>query len=173
VPPKNSRTGASSFSTRRWRWRVERGAGILYCDMSIAPDSGGLVGRGVVTRLATGTFAAVLDRLLDTLASRGVKVFAVVDHSGEAALVGQDLRNTKLVIFGNPAMGTPLMQAAPLVALDLPLKMLIWERDDRQTCVSYNAPSDLAERYGMSDEEQLRVLATVDALADAIVEPGP
>jgi uncharacterized protein (DUF302 family) len=65
------------------------------------------------------------------------------------------------------------MRAAPLVALDLPLKMLIWERDDRRTCVSYNAPSDLAERYGMSDEEQLRVLATVDALADAIVEPGP
>jgi uncharacterized protein (DUF302 family) len=141
--------------------------------MSSAPDSGGLVGRGIVTRLATGTFAAVLDRLLDTLGSRGVKVFAVIDHSGEAALVGQDLRNTKLVIFGNPAMGTALMQAAPLAALDLPLKMLIWERDDRQTCVSYNAPSDLAERYGMSDEEQLRVLATVDAIADAIVESGP
>jgi uncharacterized protein (DUF302 family) len=141
--------------------------------MSSALDRGGRVGRGVVTRLAAGTFAAVLDRLLATLRSRGVKVFAVIEHSGEAALVGQDLRNTTLVIFGNPALGTPLMQAAPLIALDLPLKMLIWERDDGQTCVSYNAPSDLAERYGTLDEEQLRVLATVDALADAIVEPGP
>jgi uncharacterized protein (DUF302 family) len=154
-------------------WQGERGAGILCFTMTSAPDSGGLVGRGVKTRLATGTVAAVLDRLLETLGSRGVKVFAVIDHSGEAALVGQDLRDTKLVIFGNPAVGTPLMQAAPLVALDLPLKMLIWERDDGQTCVSYHAPSDLAARYGVSAEDQLRVLATVDALATAIVAPGP
>ena len=152
-------------------WQRKRRAGMLCFDMGNGLDSGGGADRGVVTRLATGTVAAVLDRLLETLRSRGVKVFAVIDHSGEAAQVGQDLRNTKLVIFGNPAMGTPLMKAAPLVALDLPLKLLVWERDDQRTCVSYNAPSYVAERYGISDEEQLGVLSIVDALADVLVEP--
>jgi uncharacterized protein (DUF302 family) len=144
---------------------------MLCSEMSSGPGSGVFAGRGVVTRLATGTAAAVLDRLLETLQSRGVKVFDVIDQSGEAALVGQELRNTKLVIFGNPSMGTPLMKTAPLVALDLPLKILIWEREDRRTCVSYNAPSYFAERYGISDEQQVGVLSIVDALADAIVEP--
>ena len=81
-----------------------RRAGMLCSDMSNGLDSGGGADRGVVTRFATGTVAAVLDRLLETLRSRGVKVFAVIDHSGEAAQVGHDLRNTKLVIFSNPAV---------------------------------------------------------------------
>jgi uncharacterized protein (DUF302 family) len=100
------------------------------------------------------------------LKARGVKVFAVIDHSGEAARVGQHLADTKLVLFGNPAAGTALMQTAPLIALDLPLKILIWERDHR-TFVSYNEASYLAERYELPSE-QASVLSSVDALAHAI-----
>lgn len=137
--------------------------------MSNEPRSVALKGRGVVTRPTTGTVTEALERLLAVLNAKGVKVFAVIDHSGEAARVGEHLANTKLVVFGNPSAGTALMQAAPLVALDLPLKILIWERD-HQAFVSYNEPSHLAERYGLSTE-QAAVLSSVDALAHAIGEP--
>jgi uncharacterized protein (DUF302 family) len=127
-----------------------------------------LKGQGVVTLPTTGTVAEAVERLLGVLKARGVEVFAVIDHSGEAARVGQHLPNTKLVIFGNPSAGTPLMRTAPLVALDLPLKILIWERD-HQAFVSYNEASYLAERYELPTEESA-VLSTVDALAHAIAE---
>jgi uncharacterized protein (DUF302 family) len=137
--------------------------------MSNEPEPVALNGQGVVTLPTTGTVAKALERLLEVLKARGVKVFAVIDHSGEAARVGQRLPDTKLVIFGNPSAGTPLMQTAPLVALDLPLKILVWERD-HQAFVSYNEASHLAERYGLPTE-QAAVLSTVDALAHAIREP--
>jgi uncharacterized protein (DUF302 family) len=137
--------------------------------MSNEQEPVGLKGRGVVTRPTTGTVAEAIERLLALLKARGVKVFAVIDHSGEADRVGQQLADTKLVLFGNPSAGTALMQTAPLVALDLPLKILIWERDD-QAFLSYNDPSHLAERYGLPTE-QAAVLSTVDALAHAIGQP--
>ena len=123
----------------------------------------------MVTRPTPGTAAAALQRLLGVLNARGVKVFAVIDHSGEAARVGQHLADTKLVIFGNPSAGTALMQTAPLVALDLPLKILIWEHDS-QAFVSYNEPAHLAERYELPTE-QVAVLSAVDGLARAIDHP--
>jgi uncharacterized protein (DUF302 family) len=137
--------------------------------MTNEPESVARNGQGVVTRRTTGTVDEALERLLGVLKARGIKVFAVIDHSGEAARVGQRLPNTKLVIFGNPSAGTALMQTAPLVALDLPLKILIWERD-HQSFVSYNEASHLAERYGLPTE-QAAMLSTVDAIAHAIGEP--
>ena len=137
--------------------------------MSNEPEPVALKGQGVVTRPTTGTVSDALQRLLGVLNARGVKVFAVIDHSGEAARVGQHLADTKLVIFGNPSAGTALMQTAPLVALDLPLKILIWEHD-RQAFVSYNEPSHLAERYELPTD-QVAVLSAVDALAHAIDHP--
>jgi uncharacterized protein (DUF302 family) len=134
--------------------------------MTNEPEPVALTGHGVVTRPTAGTVAEALERLVGVLKARGVKVFAVIDHSGEAVRVGQHLADTKLVVFGNPATGTALMQTAPLVALDLPLKILIWERDNR-AFVSYNEPSYLAERYGLP-AEQAAVLSAVDALARAI-----
>ena len=138
--------------------------------MSNEPEPVAPKGQGVVTRPTTGTVADGLERLLGVLKARGVKVFTVIDHSGEAARVGEYLDNTKLVLFGNPSAGTTLMQTAPLVALDLPLKILIWEREG-QAFVSFNEPSRLAERYGLP-AEQAAVLSTVDAVAHAISEPG-
>jgi uncharacterized protein (DUF302 family) len=100
-------------------------------------------------------------------AAKGLKLFAVIDHSGEAAAHGLELRDTKVVVFGSPVAGTPVMQAAPLAALDLPLKILVWD-DDGQTRVSYTAPSELAARYGLSDELAAR-LAGIDGVTDALV----
>jgi uncharacterized protein (DUF302 family) len=100
-------------------------------------------------------------------AANGLELFAVIDHSGEAAARGLELRDTKVVVFGSPVAGTPVMQAAPLAALDLPLKILVWD-EDGQTRVSYTAPSELAARYGLSDELAAR-LAGIDGLTDALV----
>ena len=86
------------------------------------------------------------------LAAKGVTVFAVVDHSGEAAKVGLSMRPTKLVIFGNARAGTPLMVAAPTLALDLPLKALVWEDAEGKVFVSYNTPQYLRERHGFPEE---------------------
>jgi uncharacterized protein (DUF302 family) len=102
------------------------------------------------------------------LENKGVKVFTVIDHSGEAERVGLQLRDTKLVIFGNPKAGTSVMVAEPLAALDLPMKILVWD-DDGLTSVSYVAPSTLATRYGLSDE-LAEPLAVIGPLTDALVQ---
>jgi uncharacterized protein (DUF302 family) len=94
-------------------------------------------------------------------------VFAVIDHSGEAARAGLDLRDTKLVIFGSPTAGTPVMQASPLTALDLPLKVLIWD-DDGQTQVSFTSPDVLATRHHLPEELASR-LAGIGPLTDALI----
>ena len=121
----------------------------------------------VVTKASAGTVAETVDRLTTLLAARGLKVFDVIDHSGEAAANGLELRDTKVVIFGSPAAGTPVMEAAPLAALYLPLKVLVWD-DGGATKVSYTAPAALAERYGLSDDLAAR-LAGIEALVDAVV----
>ena len=90
-----------------------------------------------------------------------------IDHSGEAKNAGLELRDTKLVIFGSPAAGTPVMAAAPLAALHLPLKVLIWAQGSK-TMISYPAPSALAARYGLTNDLASR-LAGVDAVTDAVV----
>jgi uncharacterized protein (DUF302 family) len=102
------------------------------------------------------------------LESKAIKLFAVIDHSGEARTAGLGLRDTKVVIFGSPLAGTPVMAAAPLAALDLPLKVLVWA-DGEQTKVSYWEPAELAARYGLSDELTAR-LAAIDAVTDAVIE---
>jgi uncharacterized protein (DUF302 family) len=112
--------------------------------------------------------ADTVSRLLAVVAARGMQVFAVIDHSEQARNVGLELRDTKLVIFGSPQAGTPVMVAAPLVALDLPLKVLVWA-DGHQTKLSYTAPAALASRYGLNDELAAR-LAGIDALTNAVIQ---
>ena len=122
----------------------------------------------VITKTSPLSVADTVSRLLAVVASKGMKVFAVIDHSGEAATAGLQLRDTKVVIFGSPQAGTPVMQSAPLAALDLPLKVLVWA-DGSQTKVSYTAPSTLAERYGLTAEMSAR-LAGIDSLTDVVVD---
>ena len=123
--------------------------------------------RGVTTKLSPRSVEDTVERLTTIATSKGLNVFTVVDHSGAAEANGLELRDTKLVVFGSPQAGTPVMQAVPLVALDLPLKVLVWA-DGEQTKLSYTSPSELATRYGLSDELAAR-LAGIDALTDAVI----
>lgn len=122
---------------------------------------------GAITKQSPLSVEDTVARLLALVTSKGMKVFAVIDHSGAAAGVGLTLRDTKVVVFGSPVAGTPVMQASPLAALDLPLKVLVWV-DGSQTKVSYTAPSTLMARYALSPELAAR-LAGIDALTDAVV----
>ncbi len=105
--------------------------------------------------------------LSETVTAQGMKVFAVIDHSAEAHAHNLELRETVVVVFGSPEAGTPVMAASPLVALDLPLKVLIWADGD-QTRVTYTSPTALAARYHLSDEMASR-LAGIDSLTDALI----
>jgi uncharacterized protein (DUF302 family) len=122
----------------------------------------------IVTKLSPWSVADSVARLSTIAADRGLKLFAVIDHSGEAEAIGLELRNTKVVIFGSPQVGTPVMQAAPLAALDLPLKVLVW-LDGNQTKLSYTAPRELAARYDLGDDLATR-LAGIDGITDAVVD---
>jgi len=135
---------------------------------NIHDETIGARGGDVVTKLSPWSVADTVTRLLAVAAARELKVFVMIDHSGEAENVGLHLRDTKLVIFGNPAAGTPVMQSAPLAALDLPLRVLIWASDDYQTKISYTAPGALARRYGLHAEHTAR-LAGIDALTTAVI----
>jgi uncharacterized protein (DUF302 family) len=136
--------------------------------MSSAPESHATPGpAGVITKSSPLPVDETVSRLLTLVASKGMKVFAVIDHSAEAVHVGLELRDTKVVIFGSPQAGTPVMQATPLVALDLPLKVLVWADGD-QTRVSYTAPGALAARYDLTAELAAR-LAGIDGLTDSVV----
>lgn len=123
---------------------------------------------GVITKVSPSSVDETVARLSTVVTGKGMKVFAVIDHSGEASNAGLDLRDTKVVMFGSPQAGTPVMRAEPLAALDLPLKVLIWSDGD-QTKVSYTAPSALAARYGLPGELAAR-LAGIDAVTDAIID---
>jgi uncharacterized protein (DUF302 family) len=122
---------------------------------------------GIVTKHSPDSVTNTVARLTALVDSKGMKVFAVIDHSAEARRVGLELRDTVLVIFGGPEAGTPVMVASPLAALDLPLKVLIWEGDE-QTNVSYYAPSTMATRHNLG-ADLARNLAGIDALTDALV----
>ena len=124
---------------------------------------------GIVTKLSPRSVPGTVARLTGLLSSKSLKVFAVIDQSAEAATAGLALRETVLVIFGNPAAGTLVMQAAPLSAVDLPLKVAVWA-DGAQTKVSYAAPAALGTRYGLTPDLTAK-LAGIGPLTDALVAP--
>ena len=130
-------------------------------------DAGAGTDADVVTKLSPRSSSDTVARLTDLLKAKGLQLFAVIDQAAEARQVGLELRDTTLVMFGNPAAGTPVMDASPLAALDLPLKVLVWA-DGTQTKVSYPATSALATRYGLSPD-LVANLAGIDPLTDALV----
>ena len=109
-------------------------------------------GEGIINLASNHSVDQTLDKLKRILETKGVNLFALVDHSGEAEKVGIKMRPTKLLIFGSPKGGTPVMLAAPSVALDLPLKILVWEDSEARVWVSYNSPKYLLERHGLPEE---------------------
>jgi uncharacterized protein (DUF302 family) len=121
---------------------------------------------GIVTKLSPLPVAGTVTKLTGMINAKGIKLFAVIDQSAEARQAGLSLRETTLVIFGSPAAGTPVMAASPLAALDLPLKVLVWD-DDGQTKVTYYSPDALAARYHLG-ADLAGNLAAVNVLTDAL-----
>jgi len=126
-------------------------------------------GNGIIDKPSNHSVDETVDKLKGILQAKGVTVFALVDHSGEAAKVGMKMPPTKLLIFGNPKAGTPLMVAAPSSAIDLPLKILIWEDARGKVWVSYNSPAYFQERHGFPPE-LLQNIAVVEVLATKAAE---
>jgi uncharacterized protein (DUF302 family)/uncharacterized membrane protein YidH (DUF202 family) len=125
--------------------------------------------KGIIDKPSNHSVDETVDRLKNILQAKGVTLFALVDHSGEAAKVGLTMRPTKLMIFGNPKAGTPLMVAAPSIAIDLPLKILVWEDAQNKVWVSYNSAEYLKDRHGLP-QDLLPNIAVVEALAAKAAE---
>lgn len=124
---------------------------------------------GLVTRASPYSVAETLDRLEAVLKAKGIQVFARIDHAAGARSVGMELRPMRLLIFGHPKAGTPLMQAAPTTGLDLPMKALAWQDDAGRTQVTWNSPECLIGRHGL-DQELGKPLAAVGGLIDAALK---
>jgi len=122
-------------------------------------------GNGLIHLASKYSVEETMRRLEELLQQKAVTVFARVDHSGEAAKVGLAMRPTKLLIFGSPKGGTPLMQAAPSVAIDLPLKALFWEDAEGNVWLTYNDPAYLQQRHNVP-AELLPNIAGVSALLE-------
>jgi uncharacterized protein (DUF302 family) len=125
-----------------------------------------MTGDGIITIPSHQSVDQTVHKLETVLQGKGVKIFALIDHSGEAEKAGMHMRPTKLLIFGNPKAGTPLMIASPSIAIDLPLKLLVWEDAEGKVFISYNAPAYLQARHALPPE-LLQNIAVVEALAKA------
>jgi len=123
---------------------------------------------GAVTKLSPWSVGDTVGRLSGVIEARGMTLFTVIDQSGAAKAAGLELRDTKLVIFGSPNAGTPVMVAAPLAALDLPFKVVVWQ-DGHQTKVSYTAPSELASRYELRTDLAAR-LEGINTITDTVID---
>jgi len=110
-----------------------------------------VAGDGLISVKSSHDVKVTADRLEDILKQKGMTVFIRIDHSAGAKKVGKQLRPTELVVFGNPKVGTPLMQCSQSVAIELPQKALIWQDDKGQAWLTYNDPNYLAQRHGLSD----------------------
>jgi len=125
--------------------------------------------KGIIDKPSHHSVDQTVEKLKNILQSRGVALFALVDHSGEAEKVGMKMPPTKLLIFGSPKAGTPLMLAAPSIAIDLPLKILVWEDTGGKVWVSYNSPEYLKDRHGLPPE-LLANIAVIETLAEKAAE---
>jgi uncharacterized protein (DUF302 family) len=126
------------------------------------------VGQGVESFASPYGFTDTLDRLENTLRTKGIEELARIDHAAAAAKVGLSMPSTVVLIFGNPRGGTPLMIENPLLALDLPLKVLVREDDSGQTWVSCNSRGYLAQRYGLPADQDAGISGVPDLIAAAI-----
>jgi uncharacterized protein (DUF302 family) len=120
--------------------------------------------NGIVDVPSNHSVDETVERVKSILQSKGITLFALIDHSGEAEKVGMRMPPTKLLIFGNPKGGTPLMLAAPSIAIDLPLKILVWQDGQGKVWLSYNSPEYLQERHGLP-QDLVKNIAVVETLA--------
>jgi len=127
---------------------------------------------GIVVLASHHPVARTMDRLEALLKEKGVVVFARIDFSGDAARAGLQMRPEQLLIFGNPKGGTPLMQAAPTVGLDLPLKALVWEDAEGKTWLAYNDPKYIVQRHAVTSSLSANLAAVIPLLERAVAPPG-
>jgi uncharacterized protein (DUF302 family) len=125
--------------------------------------------NGMVDVSSNHSVDETVERVKNILQSKGITLFALIDHSGEAEKAGMKMPPTKLLIFGNPKGGTPLMLAAPSVAIDLPLKILVWQDGQEKVWLSYNSPEYLQERHGLP-QDLVPNIAVVGTLAEKAAE---
>jgi len=125
--------------------------------------------NGMINKPTNHSVDETVGKLKSILQAKGITLFALIDHSGEAEKVGMKMKPTKLMIFGNPKAGTPLMLAAPSSAIDLPLKILVWEDAEGKTWISYNSPAYLQDRHGIPNE-LVQNVAVVEGLAAKAAE---
>jgi len=123
---------------------------------------------GFISKLSPHSVPETIQRLSALLKSKGVAIFALIDHSGEAEKAGLKMRPTQLLIFGNPKGGTPLMLAAPSTAIDLPLKALVWEDADGKAWLSHNSPDYLQQRHGFPADLEKNIAAIEPLLAQVV-----
>jgi len=124
---------------------------------------------GITSKASNHSVDTTVEKLKALLQDKGVTLFALIDHSGEAAKVGMQMRPTKLLIFGSPKAGTPLMQAAPSAAIDLPLKILVAEDPAGKTWISYNSPAYLQHRHNFP-QDLLQNISAVETLVGKAAE---
>jgi uncharacterized protein (DUF302 family) len=122
--------------------------------------------EGIVDIASHHSVDATVEKIRGILSAKGLILFALVDHSGEAEKVGMKMRPTKLLIFGNPKAGTPVMLAAPSIAIDLPLKILVWEDEAGKAWISYNSADYLSRRHNVP-AELMQNLAAAESIAVA------
>ena len=123
--------------------------------------------NGIVTISGSLSVDQTARKLKTMLEAKGIKLFALIDHSGDAKAAGMEMPATKLLIFGNPKAGTPLMLASPSAAIDLPLKILVAEDTTGKTRISYNDPAWLRERHGFPPELEKNIAAAAVLAANA------
>jgi uncharacterized protein (DUF302 family) len=131
----------------------------------MVPDNG----KGLIDIPSNHSVDETVIKLEGILQAKGIALFALVDHSGEAAKAGMKMRPTKLLIFGNPRAGTPVMLAAPSSAIDLPLKILVWEDDQEKVWITYNSPTYLQTRHNLPTD-LLQNIAVIEPLAKAAAQ---
>lgn len=132
------------------------------CHKSLTTDN------GIISVVSTHSVDETIENLKKILQNKKIPIFAIIDHSGEAKKVGIEMPPTKLLIFGNPIAGTPLMLAAPSIAIDLPLKILIRRDDNGKVWVSYNSPEYLQKRHGVSHKLMGNIAVVQNLVAKAI-----
>jgi uncharacterized protein (DUF302 family) len=124
---------------------------------------------GIISKPSKYSVSETLHRLETILTAKGIKIFALIDHSGEAEKAGLKMPPTQLLIFGNPEGGTPVMLAAPASAIDLPLKALAWQDSKGQVWLSYNDAAYLQHRFGLSDDVMKPLAGLGSVIEQAIV----
>jgi uncharacterized protein (DUF302 family) len=160
------------LTMRRLQMRILRILVVLafYCLMSVPA---GYAGDGLVSIKSSHTVKETADQLASLLRDKGMTLFIRIDHTEGAKKVGEQLRPTEVVIFGNPKVGTPFMRCGQSVAIDLPQKALIWEDETGQVWLTYNDPRYLADRHGITECEEVieKITKALDTFASGATNP--